>query len=95
MKPNINKRLPEAWVESSLDPDKDIFQKAVRLRGNDGWESEGTFQIEKVNGKKMLLRVEYNSSRVPGRIILDAIRVSQEQIDLWAKDPVLCVLKIP
>jgi hypothetical protein len=95
MKLNLIKQLPVVWVESPLDPDKDIFQKTVRLRSNDGWETEGTFQIERVNGKKMLLRVEYNSSRIPGRTIFDAIRVGQEQIDLWAKDPASCVLEIP
>ena len=95
MKPNIVKELPEVWVESSLDPDKDIFQKTVRLRAWDDWETEGTFQVEKVNGKKMLLRIEYNSSRVSGRILFDAIRVAQEQIDWWGKDPSACGLKIP
>jgi hypothetical protein len=95
MKPNLIKRPPESWVESTLAPDKDIFQKTVRLRAGDGWETQGTFQIEKVNATKMLIRVEFNSSRVPGRIVFDAIRVSQEQIDLWAKDATSCVLKIP
>ncbi len=95
MKPNLIKRLPEIWVTSSLDPDSQVFQKTVRLRGKDGWETDGTFQIEKLNGNEMLLRVEYNSSRVPGRVTFDAFRVSQEQIELWAKEPNSCVLNIP
>jgi hypothetical protein len=52
MKSNLIKRLPEVWVESPLDPDKDIFQKTVRLRADDGLETEGTFQIEEIKGKK-------------------------------------------
>src|SRR6266480_512396 len=87
MKSNLTPRLPKVWVTSSLDPAKQIFNKTVHLRGKDDWETKGTFQIEEVNGNRMLLRVDYNSSRVLGRVKFDAFRVSQEQIDLWAEGP--------
>jgi len=95
MNPNLIKRLPEEWVTSTLDPDKQILLKTVRLRAKDGWETTGTFEIEEVNEDKMLIRVSYNSSRVPRRTTFDAFRVSQQQIDCWAKDPSSCILNIP
>ena len=95
MKSNLEKSLPNVWVTSLLDPDKEILNKSVRLRGKDGWETGGTFQIEEVNGKNMLIRVVYNSSRVPSQGKFYAFRVNQEQIDLWAKGPDSCILNIP
>jgi hypothetical protein len=92
----VYKPLPEIWVRPKVDLDRHILNQTVRLARQDGTEAGGTFQVDgmpKENGE-VLLRVEYTENTEVG-IRLNAFRVTQEDIDSWAKDPFSCVLQIP
>jgi hypothetical protein len=94
MKIGFYKPLPEIWVQSDLDPDKQILGQTVSLRGKDGTTNQGTFQIEKVNGNQMLLRIEY-TEKLQGGIKPNAFRVTQKHINSFTKNQGSCVLQIP
>lgn len=83
---NIYPDLPPKWITSTLSPD-DIRQQSVWIALKGGQKKHERFEIEDVNTKdEMLVRIDYNSSAVPGTVSFASYRVTQQDLDAWIAD---------
>jgi hypothetical protein len=92
---NIFPKLePEVWITTSLNPDKDILHKPVTIQLKGGQKKQERFEIESINNKgQLLIRIDYNSSPIPGTVSFASYRVTQQDLDSWISDKEV-VLKV-
>jgi hypothetical protein len=102
------KKREEMWILSDREAET-IRARPVLLRRLSGEIIPGALEVEKANGRKMVVRVEYNAANPPGRVTLQrsvgpkgktvvskpCFYLAQEQFDLLSSSNFSSVLDIP
>lgn len=85
----------QPWVSSQLDPEQ-IQAKEVWILDKTGRKIKGRLEVEEASAKgQLVVQAQYTSSPHPNSMVFAAFRLTQEQMDDFARKGEVCVLKIP